>query len=366
MKKNNKSNNIEKIRHSLAHLLAMAVLEMFPKAKLGIGPVIENGFYYDFDLPESLTPDKLPKLEKNIKQLIKQNIKFTKKRLNATGARKSFKGQPYKLELIKELGKNISTYTSDNFTDLCKGPHIKSTREINAGALKLTRIAGAYWRGDEKNKMLTRIYGVAFNSEKELNDYLKLQKEIEKRDHRKIGKALELFTFSDEIGKGLPLWQPKGTVIRDELEKWAREVEKKEGYVRVVTPHITKGKLYEISGHLPYYADDMYAPFEIEGDKYYLKPMNCPHHHMIYKSIPRSWRDLPLRIAEYGTDYRYERSGTLYGLMRVRGFSMNDAHIYCAMKQAKEEFIRVMKMHEFYYKKLGIKDFLYGISSSRS
>lgn len=375
MTNNQKKVNMEKIRHSLSHLLAIAVLDFFPKAKLGIGPVIENGFYYDFDLTENITPEILPKLEKRIKELVEKDLTFEKTTIATNESKKIFKDQMYKLELIRELHKNkqpITVYTtfkktkqhpnfkSQNenckFQDLCAGPHVKSTKEINARAFKLIKIAGAYWKGNEKNKMLTRIYGIAFASETELKTHLEILEEIDKRDHRKLGKELEIFTFSDEVGAGLPLWLPNGEIIRHELEKWARETEKKWGYQHVVTPHITKSKLYEISGHLPYYKDDLYSPINIEGEEYYLKPMNCPHTHMIYKTRLRSYRELPMRLAEYGQVYRFERSGTLHGLMRVRGFCQNDAHIYVQPEKTIEEFINVMKMHEYYYKTLGIKN----------
>ncbi len=372
-----KINEIEKIRHSLSHLLAIAVLEIFPNAKLGIGPIIENGFYYDFDLSAvaesegGLTPDQLPKIEKRMRELVKMGLLFQKEIIDFAKAKKTFKNKPYKLELIKEINKNkqkitvyktFAKYQIPNtkyqiqFTDLCAGPHIKSTKEINPAAFKLTKVAGAYWRGDEKNKMLTRIYGIAFNSEKELKEHIEMLEEVEKRDHRKLGKELDLFTFSDEVGAGLPLWLPKGETIRHELEKWARETEKKWGYQHIATPHITKSKLYEISGHLPYYKDDLYSPINIEGEEYYLKPMNCPHTHMIYNARLRSYRELPLRLAEYGQVYRFEKSGTLHGLMRVRGFCQNDAHIYVQPEKAVEEFINVIKMHEYYYKTLGIQN----------
>lgn len=389
---------IEKIRHSLAHLMAMAVLEIFPGTKLGIGPVIENGFYYDFDLPENLVPELLPKIEKRMRELIKSDLLFEKEIIDFAKAKKIFKNELYKLELIKDLNKEkkkIIVYTTseqsknkeknkkfqvppkqslrdvtgqasfqptadqpqaDQFQDLCAGPHIKFTKEINPDAFKITKMAGAYWRGDEKNKMLTRIYGVAFEIKEELDDHLRLLEEIEKRDHRKLGKELDLFVFSEKVGMGLPLWLPKGTIIRDELEKWAKETEKKWGYQHVVTPHITKSDLYKISGHLPYFKDDLYSPIEIEGDEYYLKPMNCPHTHMIYDARKRSYRELPLRLAEYGQVYRFERSGTLHGLMRVRGFCQNDAHIYVQPEKAVEEFVSVIKMHEYYYKTLGINN----------
>ena len=361
MKSKKSDSKIDNVRHSLAHLLAVAVLEIDNKAKLAIGPTIENGFYYDFQFSNGfkLTKEDLLKLEKKIKYYIKQDIKFKHFEMSPYDAREKFKNQPYKLELIDKIinyGEKLSFYQSGDFVDLCGGEHITSTKEINQNAFKLTSIAGAYWRGDEKNKMLTRIYGVAFEDKAELDEYMKIQEEAEKRDHRKLGKELELFTFSDEVGAGLPLWLPKGTIIRDELEKLAKETEKKSGYQYIVTPHITKKKLYEISGHIPYFNEDLYSPIDIEGEEYYLKPMNCPHTHMIYKSKTRSYRELPLRLAEYGTVYRFERSGTLHGLMRARGFCQNDAHIYAQPEKAVEEFINVLKMHKYYYNILGIKD----------
>lgn len=359
--KNKKVYDIDLRRHSLAHILATAALEMFPDAKFGVGPNIENGFYYDFDLPRTLIPEDLPIIEEKMRKIINKNLPFERREISHKEATEHFDkaSQKYKVEILATEAKEpkVSVYKTDGFIDLCRGPHIDSTGEIDPESFKLTKIAGAYWRGDEKNKMLQRIYGVAFQSKKELQEYLKMQEEAEKRDHRKLGKDLELFDFSEEIGAGLPLWLPKGTIIRDELEKWAKEMEKNEGYQRVATPHITKSKLFYISGHLPHYAADMYSPFKIDEEEYYLKPMNCPFHHMIYKSKPRSYRELPLRLAEYGTVYRYERSGALSGLMRARGFTQNDSHIYCTMEQAKEEFLRVMKLHEIYYKKLGIKDY---------
>ncbi len=359
--KNKKGYSIDIVRHSLSHILAAAVLEMFPEAKFGVGPNIENGFYYDFDLPRTLIPEDLPILEEKMRRIIKENLPFERQEITRADAILRFgkAKQIYKLEILETEAKEgkVTVYRTGNFVDLCRGPHIDSAGEIDAASFKLNKIAGAYWRGDEKNKMLQRIYGAGFQNKKELAEFLKQQEEAEKRDHRKLGKDLELFDFSDEIGAGLPLWLPKGTIIRDELENWAKETEKNQGYQRVATPHITKSKLFFTSGHLPHYADDMYAPFKIDEEEFYLRPMNCPFHHMIYKSKPRSYRELPLRLAEYGTVYRYERSGTLSGLMRVRGFTQNDSHIYCAMEHAKEEFLRVMKLHEMYYKKLGIKDY---------
>lgn len=387
-----KIQRIEKIRHSLAHILAMAMLEKFPNAKLGIGPVIENGFYYDFDFQTrskttnaskstnktQITNDDLPAIEKRIRELIKQNLTFKKETITFAEAKKLFANQPYKLELIKELNKSkskISVYKTSNprlsasnlresaFTDLCRGPHIKNTSEIPIDAFKLTKIAGAYWKGNEKNPMLTRIYGVAFETKKELDEYLWKQAEAQKRDHRILGERLKLFAFANEVGPGLPLWLPKGTIIRDEIEKYAKEVEKEWGYERVATPHIAKEELYRMSGHIPYYKESMYPAMKLDDGNYYLKAMNCPHTHMIYRSQPRSYRELPIRYAEYGTVYRYELSGTLAGLLRVRGFTQNDAHIYCGESQAEEEFLKVMKLHEFWYKKVfGIKDFYMRLS----
>jgi len=365
--------NIENIRHSLAHIMAEAVMELFPETKIGMGPAIENGFYYDFELPKNFKPDDLPKVEDKIKELISQNQKFIKKNITKLAAKKIFsaKGgsasggnyQPYKLEIIKELpGKTVSIYTNGDFTDLCKGPHIKATNEIKPNTFKLTKIAGAYWKGDEKNKMLTRIYGIAFETEKELMDYLKMQEEAEKRDHRKLGKDLKIFTFSDLVGPGLPLWLPNGAVIIEELEKLAKETEKRAGYLQVRTPHIAKEIMYKTSGHLPYYADTMFPPMILEEDgqktSYYLKAMNCPYHHQIYASEKRSYRDLPLRLAEYGTCYRYEKSGELFGLMRVRSMQMNDAHIYCRDDQFADEFMGVIKMYLEYFKIFGIKKYV--------
>ncbi len=355
------------IRHSLAHLLATAVLKKFPKAKLGIGPVIENGFYYDFLLPRSLTPEDLKEFEKSMREMIRTNLPFSGKKVTPAEAKKMFTGQQFKLELIKDLTKEkkpITIYsTGEIFTDLCGGGHVKNTSEINPDGFKLDRIAGAYWRGDEKNPQLQRIYGLAFETKKELEEYLKMRVEAERRDHRVIGEKLKLFTFAPEVGPGLPLWLPNGTVIRDELEKYAKQIEKEWGYKHVATPHIAKEDLFKLSGHIPYYQDSMYPPMKLDDGNYYLKPMNCSHTHMIYKSEQHSYRDLPLRLAEFGTVYRYELSGTLAGLLRVRGFTQNDAHIYCREDQVEEEFLKVMKLHEFWYKDIfGIKDFYMRLS----
>lgn len=359
---------ISKIRHSLAHLLAGAAMEFWPKTKLGIGPVIENGFYYDMEIPKSLSVEDLKKLEDRIREMIKENQKFSGKKISKIAAKKLFKNQPYKLELIKELpGKTVGIQQNGNFIDLCRGGHIKNTREINPNAFKLTKIAGAYWKGDEKNKMLTRIYGVAFETEKELADYLEMEKEAEKRDHRILGEKLKIFAFSDLVGPGLPLWLPNGAAMVDELEKLAKEMEDKDGYLRVRTPHIAKEIMYKTSGHLPYYADSMFPPMILkEGEQktiYYLRAMNCPHHHQIYKTEKRSYRDLPLRFTEYGTCYRYEKSGELFGLMRVRSMQMNDAHIYCSEEQFAEEFLNVIKLYLKYFEIFGIKKYVMRLST---
>ncbi len=353
--------DIDKKRHSLSHLLAMAVLEKFPKAKLGIGPTIENGFYYDFD-GIKISDEDLPKFEQRMRELIKQDLKFIKKNITKSEAKKLFKGQSYKLELIKEL-KNITIYKSGNFTDLCAGPHITNTKEINPDGFKLDKIAGAYWRGSEKNAMLTRIYGLAFDTKKELDDYVKMMQEAEKRDHRKLGQQLEIFMFDDDVGPGLPLWLPNGAIIAEELENLAKETEAQAGYLRVKTPHIAKESMYKKSGHLPYYKETMFPAMEMEGDKYYLKAMNCPHHHKIYASKTRSYKDLPLRLAEYGTCYRYEKSGELFGLMRVRSLNMNDAHMYCTKEQFAQEFRAVNDMYLKYFKIFGINKYVMRFST---
>ncbi|MCD6232953.1 threonine--tRNA ligase [bacterium] len=362
---------INTIRHSLAHILAAAVQELYPQTKFGIGPAIENGFYYDFEFVGAdkrgltrITPGDLPKIEEKMKELIKKDIKFRKKIITKQEAKKLFKGQPYKLELIKELpGKTVSIYKSGDFTDLCKGPHIKSTKEINPKAFKLTKIAGAYWKGDEKNPMLTRIYGVAFSKEKELKDYLELQKEVQKRDHRILGEKLNLFSINENIGPGLILWHPKGAVLKRTVENYALEQYLKNGYQLVATPHIAKIHLWEISGHTGFYKENMFPPMHLkeisreEKDNYQLKPMNCPFHILIYKSKIHSYRDLPLRYTELGTVYRYERSGTLHGLTRVRGFTQDDAHIWCTPEQLSEELDSTLKLALKILKTFGFKKY---------
>lgn len=364
------------LRHSCAHVLAQAVQQLFPKARLGIGPPIRDGFYYDFDVEEPFHPDDLQRIEKRMQEIIKARQRFSRRVVSEDQARAELMSEPYKLELIGLKGGASSDDSADVevggaeltiydnldaktgevcWKDLCRGPHLPTTRRIPA--FKLTRSAAAYWRGSEKNPQLQRIYGTAWESKEALEEHLARLAEAERRDHRRIGEELELFTFSKEVGKGLPLWLPNGTIVRDELEGWARQTERRLGYQRVVTPHITREELYYLSGHLPYYTEDMYAPIDIEGENYYLKPMNCPHHHMVYRSRPRSYRELPYKIAEYGTVYRFERSGQLYGTMRTRSFTQNDAHIYCTRDQAKEQFLEVMRMHDDYYRALGITDF---------
>jgi threonyl-tRNA synthetase len=350
--------------HSTAHLMAEAVESMFPGVKFWVGPPVDNGFYYDMDLGDKkITEEDLRTLEKKMNELAKQNNQYIRKEIPKAEAVEYFekKGDEYKLDLLQSLEDgNITFYTQGNFTDLCRGPHIPSTGFIKA--VKLTNIAGAYWKGDEKNKQLTRIYGISFPSQKELDEYLAMVEEAKKRDHRKLGKELSIYTMDDDVGQGLILWMPNGTTIIEELEKLAKETEDAAGYKRVVTPHIAKESMYLTSGHLPYYADSMYPPMELEGEKYYLKSMNCPHHHKIYAAEPKSYRDLPYRIAEYGTVYRYEQSGELFGLMRVRCLHMNDAHIYCSKEQFADEFRGVNDMYLKYFKIFGIDKYVMRLS----
>jgi threonyl-tRNA synthetase len=362
-KKDDKS--LELIRHDAAHLLAMAVQELFPGTQVTIGPAIDDGFYYDFARNEPFTPEDLPRIEAKMHEIVKQARPTRREVWPRDKAIQHFKdiGETYKAELIESIpaGEDVSIYWHGDWHDLCRGPHFRTTAEIG-DAFKLTKIAGAYWRGDAKNAQLQRIYGTAWRDKKELDAYIERLAEAEKRDHRKLGKELELFTFSPDVGAGLPLWMPNGMVIRQELEFLALQEERKDGYRRVATPHITKEALYYRSRHLPYYAEGMYAPLDIDGENYYLRPMNCPHHHIIYGATRHSYRELPLRIAEYGQDYRYEASGGLSGLMRVRGFCMNDAHIYCRFDQAKDEFIKVMRLHARYYDLMGIKEYYMRLS----
>jgi threonyl-tRNA synthetase len=350
--------------HSSAHLMAEAVESLFPGVKFWVGPPVENGFYYDMDLGDrKMNEEDLLALEKKMNELARQNNAYSRKEISKNDAVKYFteKGDQYKLDLLTGLNDGeITFYSQGNFTDLCRGPHIPNTGLIKA--LKLTSIAGAYWKGNEKNKMLTRVYGVSFPSQKELDAHLLMLEEAKKRDHRKLGKELGIFTMDDDVGPGLALWLPNGGIMIEELERLAKETEKLAGYKRVVTPHIGKEKLYLTSGHLPYYEDSMYPPMELEGQKYYLRAMNCPHHHKIFAAEPRSYKDLPLRLAEYGTCYRYEQSGELFGLMRVRCLHMNDAHIYCTREQFYDEFKAVNEMYQYYFKIFGVDKYIMRLS----
>ncbi|HPH32216.1 MAG TPA: threonine--tRNA ligase, partial [Chitinophagaceae bacterium] len=352
--------------HSSAHLMAEAVEHLFPGVKFWVGPALESpkGFYYDMDLGDrKMTEEDLAALEKKMNELAKQGNLYLRKEMPKEEAVQYFtnKGDEYKLDLLSNLTDGeITFYTQGGFTDLCRGPHIPNTGFIKA--IKLMSIAGAYWKGDEKNKQLTRVYGVTFPSQKEMDEYLAMLEEAKKRDHRKLGKELGIFTMDDDVGPGLPLWMPNGTVIIEELEKLAKETETAAGYKRVVTPHIAKESLYLTSGHLPYYADSMFPAMDMDGEKYYLKAMNCPHHHKIFDAEPKSYKDLPLRLAEYGTCYRYEQSGELFGLMRVRCLHMNDAHIYCTKEQFAQEFRSVNEMYLKYFKIFGIEKYVMRLS----
>lgn len=352
---------LEKIRHSLSHLMSMAIEELYPKTGLGVGPPIEDGFYQDYGLPEGavISDEIFPKLEKRIKELIKQKIDFVQHEMSFVDALKFYKHDPYKTEMInglKEAGeKDVSFYKSDWFDNLCQGPHVGNTSEINPMAFKLTKIAGAYWRGDEKNKMLTRIYGVAFASEKDLVAYLNLLAEAKKRDHRKLGKDLDLFIQSDLVGKGLPLWTKYGAAVRRELESFIIEEELKRGYQHVITPELAKVDLYRKSGHYPYYKNTMYPTMKIDDEELILRPMTCPHHFMLYLDKKHSYRELPMRIAELARLFRYEKSGELTGMMRVRSFCLADSHIVCAEEQAKDELMGVIDLIEFVTQSLGLE-----------
>ena len=347
--------------HSSAHLLAEALQELYPGVKFGIGPAIENGFYYDIDPGENtLTAADFPKIEKKMLELAQQKQPIVRADIAKADALKLFgdRGEEYKCELISELEDgHITTYTQGSFTDLCRGPHIANTAPIKA--VKITSLAGAYWRGDEKRNQLVRVYGITFPKKKMLDEYLVLLEEAKKRDHRKLGKEMELFAFSQNVGAGLPLWLPKGTALRDRLEQFLRKIQKKYGYQQVITPHIGNKNLYVTSGHYAKYGKDSFQPIHTpeEGEEYLLKPMNCPHHCEIFRALPRSYRDLPLRLAEFGTVYRYEQSGELHGLTRVRGFTQDDAHIYCAPDQIKDEFLKVMDIIFYIFKALKFDNF---------
>ena len=362
--------HLYRVRHSAAHVMAEAVLDEFPSGKVAIGPAIEDGFYYDFDLPRPLTPEDLEKIEKRMRSIIQGNHAFERKVITAEEGKKIFKDQPFKLELIEDLQKGgvdehgepvsgpveLSIYLHDHFSDLCRGPHVENTKEINPQAIKLLSVAGAYWRGDEKRPMLQRIYGTAWESPKELQDYLTLLEEAKKRDHRKLGRELDLYSTVEEIGAGLILWHPNGARIRKTMEDFWRSEHDRVGYEFVYTPHIGKAALWETSGHLGYYRENMYAPIDIEGQEYFLKPMNCPFHIHIYKSRVRSYREMPMRFAEMGTVYRYERSGVLHGLLRVRGFTQDDAHHFVAPEQMPAEIDFVLDFSLHILRSFGFKD----------
>lgn len=376
---------LDTIRHSCAHVMAAAIRELWPDAKFGVGPSIDNGFYYDVLFPAPIKLEDLAKIEKMMRKIQAQRKSFSRRNVPTDEALALMQQmhQDFKVELIhllrergstavsKETGDTnvgdgdggvaeISLYQLGNFVDLCRGPHVDFSSEI--GHYTLNSLAGAYWRGNERNPQLQRIYGLCYATAEELKAEIERLEQVRLRDHRKIGKELDIFHLSAEVGQGLPLWMPNGTVLRDELEFLAKEEERKAGYQRVVTPHITNEKLYYQSGHLPYYKDDMYAPIEIDGDRFYLRPMNCPHHHHIYLSRPKSYRDMPVRLAEYGQVYRYENSGSLAGIIRTRGFCQNDAHIYCRHDQAKQEFIDVMHLHAKFYRLFGISEFYMRLS----
>ncbi len=395
--------DLERLRHSAAHVLATAILRIWPEAQFAAGPPVDTGFYYDVDLPHRISPDDFEKIEAEMKKEIKANHPFQRVEVSRDEAidmgKKgrlaglSDRAQPsrYKLDIIENIppGEIISLYRTGDFVDLCAGPHVMRTGNI--GAFKLTSVASAYYKGDENNPQLQRVYGTAFKTRKELDDYFAMLEEAKKRDHRKLGKELEIYVMDDEVGPGLPMWLPRGAAIIEELEKLAKETEFAAGYQRVRTPHIARESLYLKSGHLPYYAESMFPPMELEDDvealkrdalkreesnedgsthrrvgastKYYLKPMNCPHHHKLFAAVPRSYRDLPLRLAEYGTDYRYEKSGELFGLMRARSLQMNDAHIYCTPEQFADEFNAVNRMYLNYFKLFGIDKYLMRFST---
>ena len=382
----NENNNIPyeesdlyRIRHSAAHVMAEAVLELYPEAKLAIGPPIDDGFYYDFDLgkdedgkPITFSPEDLEEIEKRMKALLKKNAPFQQSSMPVEEALQFFSDQPYKLELVRDLAagkvddmgrpiaepvQEVGIYRHRDFVDLCRGPHVQYTSQVRHNAVKLLRTSGAYWRGDENRPQLQRIYGTAWHTKEELADYLERLEEARERDHRRLGKQLGLFHISPLVGSGLPLWLPKGTILRETLEDFLRQAQVERGYQPVITPHIAKIDLYITSGHYPYYKDSQYAPIDVDGDRFLLRPMNCPHHIEIYRSEPRSYRDLPLRLAEFGTVYRYEQSGELTGLTRVRGFTVDDSHLFVTPEQLEEEFIRVVELIQYVFNAMGFDDF---------
>jgi threonyl-tRNA synthetase len=352
MNNNTHNNNLEAMRHSASHVMAEAVLEVFPDAKLGIGPAIDNGFYYDFDLPRSLTPEDLPIIAAKMQSIIENDLPFIRADITRKEAKEMFANQPYKLELIEDIpDETLSIYSHGGFADLCRGPHVSSTGQIKA--FKLTGIAGAYWRGSEENAMLQRIYGLAFETDKDLRNYLGLMEEAAKRDHRKLGKELDLFGIYDEGGPGLVCWHPKGAMVRRVIEDFWKLEHDKRGYSQLYTPHIAKLDLWKKSGHWDYYRENLYSPMTVDEDEYLLKPMNCLYHIMIYNSRPRSYRELPIRYAELGTVYRYEPSGTLHGLSRVRGFTQDDSHIFCRYNQLEDEVADVLDLAMLMIKTFG-------------
>lgn len=366
-----KEERLYRMRHSAAHVMAQAVLEMFPEGKLGIGPPIDSGFYYDFDLPRPLTPEDLVKIEARMREIIRAGFRFERHELDADTASRKFSDQPYKLELItgiataglNEYGEKaeeppvISTYKHDNFEDLCRGPHVADTSQIPLDGFKLLHVAGAYWRGDERRPMLQRIYGALFETKEELDAYLRKLEEAARRDHRRLGRELDLFSTHEEYGAGLIYWHPKGGRIRTLIEDFWRQEHYRAGYELVYTPHVGRSTLWETSGHLDFYKENMYAPMEMDEQEYYVKPMNCPFHIQIYKSRVRSYRELPIRLAELGTVYRYERSGVLHGLLRVRGFTQDDSHIFCRPDQVKGEVEGCLDFMMFFLNAFGFKNF---------
>jgi threonyl-tRNA synthetase len=350
---------LDTMRHSVAHVMAQAVLEMFPDAKIAIGPPIENGFYYDFGLPRPLTPDDLQEIEARMRRIIAGNHPYVRRVVDAEEAKKRFADQPFKIELIEGLsnGETITTYRQDSFEDLCRGPHVEKTGQIAPDGFKLLKISGAYWRGDEHRPMLQRIYGTAWPSKQELDAYLWRLEEAKKRDHRKLGKELDLYSTSDDVGPGLILWHPKGAMIRVLAEDFSRQAHLRSGYDWVFSPHIGRSHLWQTSGHLGFFRENMYSPMDIDGEEYFAKPMNCPFHIQIFKNRQRSYRDLPKRYAEFGTCYRYERSGVLHGLTRVRGFTQDDAHIFCRPDQIEEEIDRALEFSLYILRAFGLEDF---------
>jgi threonyl-tRNA synthetase len=363
MENKNEKNELEMQRHSLAHIMALAVMQLYPQAKFAIGPDIDNGFYYDIDFFDQKIGDSdLLEIEKKMKHIVKQNLKFVRSEMNIEEAISKFEnsGDVYKVDILRDLksegGEMVSLYQLGDFVDLCRGPHIESSGKIKLGSFKLDKIAGAYWRGDEKNKMLTRIYGLSFSTKEELDNYVKIMEEAKKRNHRKLGQELDLFSISEKVGPGLILWHPKLSKVREAVESFWREFHRKKGYDTVYTPHIGLAKLWQTSGHLGFFKDSMYSPMDVDGESYFVKPMNCPFHVEIYKSRPRSWREFPLRWNELGSVYRYEKSGELSGMLRVRGFTQDDAHIICRKDQFADEYREALNLSFEMFKTFGFTD----------